>query len=54
MDISLHDNVLTISGERSAEQEEEHGGYHIRERRHGSFRRRGFDALGPNLSTILV
>ena len=39
VDISLHDNVLTISGERSAEQEEEHGGYHIRERRHGSFRR---------------
>ena len=40
VDISLHDNVLTISGERSDEQdEEERGGYHIRERRYGSFRR---------------
>ena len=39
VDISLHDNVLTISGERRVEQEEERGGYHIRERRYGSFRR---------------
>jgi HSP20 family protein len=39
VDISLHDNVLTISGERKDEQEEERGGYHIRERRYGSFRR---------------
>jgi HSP20 family protein len=40
VDISLHDNVLTISGERRDEQEEEErGGYHIRERRYGSFRR---------------
>ncbi len=39
VDISLHDNVLSISGERRAEQEEERGGYHIRERRYGSFRR---------------
>jgi HSP20 family protein len=39
VDISLHDNVLTISGERRAEQAEERGGYHIRERRYGSFRR---------------
>jgi HSP20 family protein len=39
VDISLHDNVLTISGERRAEQEEERGGYHVRERRYGSFRR---------------
>ena len=39
VDISLHDNVLTISGERRDEQEEERGGYHIRERRYGSFRR---------------
>ena len=32
VDISLHDNVLTISGERRDEQEEEEeerGGYHI-------------------------
>ena len=39
VDVSLHDNVLTISGERKAEQEEERGGYHIRERRYGSFSR---------------
>ena len=31
VDITLHNNVLTISGERIAEQEEERGGYHIRE-----------------------
>ena len=30
---------MTISGERRDEQEEERGGYHIRERRYGSFRR---------------
>ena len=39
VDISLHDNVLTISGERRDEQDEERGGYHIRERHYGSFRR---------------
>ena len=39
MDITLHNNVLTISGERKAEQEEERGGYYVRERRYGSFSR---------------
>ncbi len=39
VDITLQDNVLTISGEREAEREEERGGYYIRERRSGSFRR---------------
>jgi HSP20 family protein len=39
VDISLHGNVLTIRGERKAEQEEESGGYYIRERRYGSFSR---------------
>jgi HSP20 family protein len=39
VDITLHNNVLTISGERKVEQEEERGGYHVRERRYGSFRR---------------
>lgn len=39
VEISLHDNVLTISGEHRTEQDEERGGYHIRERRYGSFRR---------------
>ena len=39
VDITLHDNVLTVSGERKAEQEEERGGYYVRERRYGSFSR---------------
>ena len=37
--ITLHDNVLTVSGERKAEQEEERSGYYVRERRYGSFSR---------------
>ncbi len=39
VDITFENNVLTISGERKAEQEEERGGYHVRERRYGSFSR---------------
>ncbi len=39
VDITLQNNVLTISGERKAEREEERGGYYVRERRYGSFRR---------------
>ncbi len=39
VDITLQNDVLTISGERKAEQEEERGGYHVRERRYGSFSR---------------
>jgi HSP20 family protein len=39
VDITLHNGVLTISGEHKADQEEERGGYHVRERRYGSFRR---------------
>ena len=39
VDIRLQDHVLTISGARKAEQEEERGGYFIRERRYGSFSR---------------
>src|SRR3712207_6196046 len=39
VDITLQDNVLTVSGQRKAEQEEERGGYYVRERRYGSFRR---------------
>ena len=39
VDITLHNNVLTVSGERKAEQEEERGGYYVRERRYGSFSR---------------
>jgi len=39
VDVTVHDGVLTISGERKVEQEEERGGYLVRERRYGSFRR---------------
>ncbi len=39
VDIAVQDRVLTISGERKEEQERERGGYYVKERRHGSFRR---------------
>ncbi len=39
VDITLHEGVLTISGERKTEQEEERGGYYVRERRYGPFSR---------------
>jgi HSP20 family protein len=39
VDISLHGNVLSISGERKAEEEAERGGYYKRERSYGSFSR---------------
>jgi HSP20 family protein len=39
VDITLQNGVLTISGERKVEEEEDRGNYHVRERRYGSFRR---------------
>jgi HSP20 family protein len=39
VDITLQNGVLSISGEHKADQEEERAGYHVRERRYGSFRR---------------
>ncbi|QYJ17292.1 hypothetical protein Rxycam_03134 [Rubrobacter xylanophilus DSM 9941] len=39
VDITLQEGVLTISGERKAEEEREGAGYFVRERRYGSFRR---------------
>jgi HSP20 family protein len=39
VDVTFHNGVLTISGERKAEEQKEGSGYYIRERRHGSFRR---------------
>ncbi len=39
VDITLQNNLLTIRGERKAEQEEQRGGYYVRERRYGSFSR---------------
>ena len=39
VDITLQENVLTVSGQRKTEQEEERGGYYVRERQYGSFSR---------------
>ena len=39
VDVTLHNGVLTISGERKAEEQREGSGYIVRERRYGSFRR---------------
>lgn len=39
VEVTFHNGVLTISGERKAEQEKEGSGYYVRERRYGSFRR---------------
>jgi HSP20 family protein len=39
VDITVHDRVLTVSGERKVEEEQERGGYYVRERRQGTFRR---------------
>jgi HSP20 family protein len=39
VDVTFHNGVLTISGERKAEEQKEGSGYYVRERRYGSFRR---------------
>ncbi len=39
VNITLHNSVLTISGERQAEEQKQGSGYYVRERRYGSFRR---------------
>ena len=39
IDISVHGNTLTISGEKKAEQEKKEKGYYHVERSYGSFRR---------------
>jgi len=39
VDITVQDRVLTISGQRQEEQEQEREGYYVRERRQGAFRR---------------
>jgi HSP20 family protein len=39
IDISIHGNVLTISGEKKEEQEKKEKGYYHVERSYGSFRR---------------
>lgn len=40
LDLTLEDNVLTLSGEIKSDEESENGQYHVRERRYGSFSRR--------------
>lgn len=39
VDVTFHNGVLTISGERKEEAERKDAGYLVRERRYGSFRR---------------
>jgi HSP20 family protein len=39
VEITLHERVLTISGERRAEEQKAGSGYYVRERRYGSFQR---------------
>jgi HSP20 family protein len=39
VDITFHNGLLTISGERKAEEEKRGAGYYVRERRYGTFRR---------------
>jgi len=39
LDMTVHQGVLTISGKREDQSEEKRGGYLVRERRSGSFRR---------------
>jgi len=39
VDLTVANGVLTVSGERKQEEEREEGGYLIKERRSGSFRR---------------
>jgi HSP20 family protein len=39
VDITVHDRVLTISGQRREVMETERGSYHVRERRRGAFSR---------------
>lgn len=39
VDVSIHDNMLTISGESQHESESESDHYHVRERRFGRFSR---------------
>lgn len=39
VNVTVENNVLTVSGERSFENRSEHAGYHRIERRYGSFKR---------------
>jgi HSP20 family protein len=52
VDISVQDRVLTISGQRKEEQEQEQDGYYVRERRQGTFRRSVMLPQGVDESNI--
>src|SRR5688500_20394975 len=39
VEVEVHNGVLTISGERKVDEEEERAGYYVRELRHGSLQR---------------
>ena len=52
VDITFHNGVLTISGERKAEEQREGSGYYVRERRYGSFRRSMSLPQGTDESSI--
>ena len=39
VEITLHERMLTVSGQRRAGEQREGSGYYVRERRYGSFRR---------------
>jgi len=52
VDITLHNGVLTISGERKAEEQREGSSHYVRERRFGSFRRSMTLPQGVNESSI--
>ena len=39
VEVAVHNGVLSISGERKVDEEEERAGYYVRELRHGSFQR---------------
>ena len=39
VEVAVHNGVLSISGERKVDEEEERAGYYVKELRHGSFRR---------------
>ncbi len=52
VEITFHNGVLTISGERRAEEQKEGSGYYVRERRYGSFRRSMSLPQGTDESSI--
>ena len=52
--IDVHDNVVTVSGEKNTSSEHSDGGYVIRERRYGKFSRSLSLPHGLKVSTSLM